>query len=77
VRRAERNVRNVTLGPIGPATQEALVSAPLVTISAAWGTDGSRIGPWVAERIGLAFGDRALTLDLAASAATRDGSHAG
>jgi hypothetical protein len=76
VRRAERNVRNVTLGPIGPATQEALVSAPLVTISAAWGTGGSRIGPRVAERIGLAFGDRA-PLDLAASAATRDGSHAG
>lgn len=77
MRRAERNVRNVTLGPIGPPTQEALVSAPLLIISAAEGTGGSWIDPRIAERLGVAFVDRALTRDLVVSAATHDGSHAG
>lgn len=42
-----------------------LVSAPLVTISAAWGTGGSWIGPRVAERLDVAFVDRALTREVA------------
>jgi cytidylate kinase len=36
------------------------VTPPLVTISAAYGAGGSRIGPAVAERLGVEFLDRAI-----------------
>jgi Cytidylate kinase-like family len=35
-------------------------AAPVVTISAAYGAGGSRIGPGVAQRLGVAFLDRAI-----------------
>ena len=39
---------------------------PVVTISAAYGTGGSRIGPAVAERLGCHFVDRAIPVEVAA-----------
>ena len=39
---------------------------PVVTISAAYGTGGSRIGPAVAERLDCHFVDRAIPVEVAA-----------
>ena len=39
---------------------------PVVTISAAYGTGGSRIGPAVAERLNCHFVDRAIPVEVAA-----------
>ncbi len=36
------------------------ITPPLVTISASYGAGGSRIGPAVAERLGVEFLDRAI-----------------
>jgi cytidylate kinase len=41
------------------------MARPVVTISAAFGTGGSRIAPAVADRLGVAFRDRAITREVA------------
>jgi cytidylate kinase len=41
------------------------MAAPVVTISAAFGTGGSRVAPAVADRLGVGFHDRAITREVA------------
>lgn len=41
------------------------MARPVVTISAAFGTGGSRVAPAVADRLGVAFHDRAITREVA------------
>src|SRR3954471_17629326 len=41
------------------------MARPVVTISTAFGTGGSRVAPAVADRLGVAFHDRAITREVA------------
>ena len=46
--------------------------APLVTVSATYGTGGSVIAPRLAETLGLPFIDRLISADMSQDAARRD-----
>lgn len=58
-------MRDDTGPTVSAGTADPEGPAPLVTISAAWGTGGSWIAPRVADELGVSFVDRALTREVA------------
>jgi len=60
-------VLTTTAGPSGPTSVPGRRAARVVTISASYGANGSQVGPELAKRLGLAFFDRAVPLQVAQS----------